>query len=158
MALAGIVLVSIPGEGASFRSAAHMGPILMGLGAALGFGLFFVVVEQGTQPGAPEIVVVLGSRMGAAAFLGASALAGGIQRPGRMLPGLAALGVIEMTANGAFALASTRGNLAVISVLSSLYPVVTVALARLFTNERLTPARIGGATMALAGAALISAA
>ena len=63
-----------------------------------------------------------------------------------------------MTANGAFALASNRGNLAVASVLASLYPVQTLALSRLFTEERFTGLRIAGAGLALAGVAAISAA
>lgn len=157
LALAGIVIVSIPGEGASFRSNHHLGPVVMGLAAALGFGLFFVLVNEGTGEGRPELIVLLGARLGAAMLVGSTAVAGGIRHPGRLLPNLAALGVIELSANGAFTLASTRGNLAVISVLASLYPVVTVVLARLFTNERLTMTRAAGAALALGGAALVSA-
>lgn len=157
LALAGIVIVSIPGEGASFRSNHHLGPVVMGLAAALGFGLFFVLVNEGTGEGRPELIVLLGARLGAAMLIGSTAVAGGIRHPGRLLPNLAGLGVIELSANGAFALASTRGNLAVISVLASLYPVVTVVLARLFTNERLTMTRAAGAALALGGAALVSA-
>jgi drug/metabolite transporter (DMT)-like permease len=156
LALLGIVAVSIPGEGVDFRSNHHLGPILMGLGAALGFGFFFVLINEGTGEGRPELVVLLGARLGAAALVGSTAVAGGIRRPGRLLPNLVALGVIELSANGAFALASTRGNLAVVSVLASLYPLVTVVLARVFTNERLTTTRIAGAALALAGAALVS--
>lgn len=157
LALAGIVVVSIPGEGASFGSNHHLAPVLMGLAAALGFGFFFVLIDQGTGEGRPELLVLLGARLGAAALIGSTAVAGGIRRPGRLLPSLVGLGVIELSANGAFALASTRGNLAAISVLASLYPVVTVILARVFTNERLTAGRLAGATLALAGAALVSA-
>jgi drug/metabolite transporter (DMT)-like permease len=89
-------------------------------------------------------------------LIGSTVVVGGIRNPGRLLPNLVALGIIELSANGAFALASTRGNLAVVSVLASLYPVVTVGLARVFTNERLTVARVGGAALALAGAVLVS--
>jgi drug/metabolite transporter (DMT)-like permease len=157
LALLGVAVVSIPVDGASFRSNHHLGPVLMGLAAALGFGLFFLVVTEGTGEGRPELTVVLGARLGAAALIGSTAIAGGIRKPGPLLPGLVALGVIELSANGAFALASTRGNLAVISVLASLYPVVTVALARAFTHERLTASRVAGAALALGGAALVSA-
>jgi drug/metabolite transporter (DMT)-like permease len=156
LALAGVVVVSIPGEGVNFRSNHHLGPIAMGLAAALGFGFFFVLINEGTGEGRPELVVLLGARLGAAMLIGSTAVVGGIRNPGRLLPSLVALGVIELSANGAFALASTRGNLAVVSVLASLYPVVTVGLARVFTNERLTVTRVGGAALALAGAALVS--
>lgn len=158
LALLGIVVVSIPGEGASFRSNHHLGPVLMGLAAALGFGFFFVLVNEGTGEGRPELIVLIGARLGSALLIGSTAFAGGIRRPGRLLPSLVALGAIDVSANGAFALASTRGNLAAVSVLASLYPVVTVVLARLFTSERLTLTRLAGAGLALGGAALISAA
>ena len=156
LALAGVLVVSIPGEGANFRSNHHLGPILMGLAAALGFGFFFVLVNEGTGEGRPELLVLIGARLGSALLIGSTVVAGGIRRPGRLLPSLVALGAIDVSANGAFALASTRGNLAVVSVLASMYPVVTVVLARVFTDERLTGARVGGAALALAGAALVS--
>ena len=70
---------------------------------------------------------------------------------------LASVGIIDTSANGAYALASVRGNVAVASVLSSLYSVQTLLLSRLFTEERFTPLRIVGAALALAGVALISA-
>jgi drug/metabolite transporter (DMT)-like permease len=60
-------------------------------------------------------------------------------------------------ANVLFALASTRGYLSVVSVLTSLYPVVTVSLAALLLHERIAPAQRVGVAGALAGAGLITA-
>ena len=63
-----------------------------------------------------------------------------------MVPVLAAIGLADVSANVLFGLASTRGLLAVVSVLASLYPVVTVALARIVLGERLAVSqRLGGA-------------
>jgi drug/metabolite transporter (DMT)-like permease len=42
-------------------------------------------------------------------------------------------------------------------VLSALYPIVTVLLARLVLGERLTVSRRAGGVIALAGAALVAA-
>ena len=42
---------------------------------------------------------------------------------------IAAIGVLDMTATGAFILAVQTGSLAVASIVSALYPVVTVLLA-----------------------------
>ena len=56
-----------------------------------------------------------------------------------------------------FALASTRGLVSVVSVLTSLYPVVTVALAALLLRERLGRVQLAGAAAVLAGAALLAA-
>ena len=59
-------------------------------------------------------------------------------------------------ANVLFGLASTRDLLAVVAVLASLYPVVTVVLARLVLGERLAAwQRLGGAA-AIGGAALVA--
>jgi drug/metabolite transporter (DMT)-like permease len=55
-------------------------------------------------------------------------------------------------------LASNRGNLAVSSVLASLYSIQTLLLSRLFTAERFTRLRIAGSALALTGVAAISAA
>jgi drug/metabolite transporter (DMT)-like permease len=44
-----------------------------------------------------------------------------------------------------------------VSVLGALYPVTTIVLARFILHERLRPTQRGGAAVALAGVALISA-
>ena len=79
-----------------------------------------------------------------------------LRAPPPLLPALVAVGLADVTATALFGLASTRGLLAVVSVLASLYPVVTVALARIVLGERLALSqRLGGAG-AIAGAALVA--
>jgi drug/metabolite transporter (DMT)-like permease len=157
LALLGTLLISLPREGVNFASSRHLRPVLFGLGAALGFGVFFVLIDTGTQSDGDAIPVIAAARFGGTLFVGAlGVLTASLVWPGRDLPKLAAVGIIDVTANGAFALASNRGNLAVASVLASLYPVQTLALSRLFTEERFTGLRIAGAGLALAGVAAIS--
>jgi uncharacterized membrane protein len=64
------------------------------------------------------------------------------------------LAVLSGTAAAAgailFFFATHRGLLAVTAVLTSLYPAVTIVLARTVLGERLTALRLGG--LALAGA------
>jgi drug/metabolite transporter (DMT)-like permease len=55
-------------------------------------------------------------------------------------------------------LASGAGQDALVAVLASLYPVVTVVLARLVLGERLSAWQAAGVAAALAGVALVSAA
>jgi len=55
-----------------------------------------------------------------------------------------------------FSLAATRGYLSVVSVLSALYPVVTVALAAIVLHERVSAVQRFGVAVALAGAAFIT--
>ena len=65
-------------------------------------------------------------------------------------------GVLDNLANLLFVLASARGLLSLVAVLASLYPVVTVVLARLVLDERLARWQLAGVAAALSGVALIS--
>lgn len=156
--LLGVVLCSLPPQGVSFTAGHHLRPVVYGLGAAVGFGLFFVFVDQGASTDEQSLVVLTAARFAGMVLVGAAGVvAGGLVWPGRDLPKLGAGGTIDVTANGLFAFATNRGNVAVASVLASLYPLQTLVLSRLFTTERFTGLRILGAGLALAGVAAISA-
>ncbi len=156
--LIGVILCSLPPQGVNFTSGHHLRPVLYGLGAAVGFGLFFVFVDQGASTDEQSLVVLTAARFAGMVLVGATgAIAGSLVWPGRDLAKLGAGGVIDVSANGFFAFATNRGNVAVASVLASLYPLQTLVLSRLFTTERFTGLRILGALLALAGVAAISA-
>jgi drug/metabolite transporter (DMT)-like permease len=70
---------------------------------------------------------------------------------------LAAVGVVDAGATLLYGIATTRGLLSVIGVLSSLYPIVIVVLARVLLAERVARSQLAGVAVALAGVALISA-
>jgi drug/metabolite transporter (DMT)-like permease len=73
-------------------------------------------------------------------------------------PGLVAVGFLDTGGNALFAAASsTHGLLSVVSVLASLYPVVTVLLARLVLVERVERTQDAGVLVALVGVVLITA-
>src|SRR5581483_6194166 len=74
----------------------------------------------------------------------------------RSLAVVAAIGLCDVSANVLFALASGHGLLALVSVLGSLYPVMTVVLAHVLLGERLTPTQVGGVALALTGVAVLS--
>jgi drug/metabolite transporter (DMT)-like permease len=86
----------------------------------------------------------------------ALALRPAIPRGGANLAPLAAVSILDMSANALFAAASTRGLVSVVSVLASLYPVVVVALARVVLEERIARAQQAGVVLALTGVALIT--
>ncbi len=67
------------------------------------------------------------------------------------------IGVSDSSANVFFAASAAIGLVSVVSVLASLYPVVTVALAWLVLRERVQPLQRAGVAGALAGVVLISA-
>jgi uncharacterized membrane protein len=74
------------------------------------------------------------------------------------LGALVAIGLLDTGGNTLFAAASeSRGLLSVVSVLASLYPVVTVLLARLVLRERVARSQELGVLVTLAGVVLISA-
>jgi drug/metabolite transporter (DMT)-like permease len=71
---------------------------------------------------------------------------------------LIAIGFLDTGGNVLFAAAaSTHGLLSVVSVLASLYPVVTVLLARITLGERVQLSQDVGIVATLAGVVLISA-
>ena len=73
-------------------------------------------------------------------------------------PALIAIGFLDTGGNALFAAASSRhGLLSVVSVLASLYPVVTVLLARLMLGERVQRTQDAGVLLVLVGVVLITA-
>lgn len=83
------------------------------------------------------------------------------QRPAGTRPhvaALAAVGLLDTGGNTLFAAASSsHGLISVVSVLASLYPAVTVLLARLALGERVERTQDIGVLVTLAGVVLISA-
>ncbi len=73
------------------------------------------------------------------------------------VPLLALIGVGDMLGNLLFAAASTSGLVSITSVLASLYPIVTVVLARVVLKERVARSQEAGIALTLGGVALISA-
>jgi drug/metabolite transporter (DMT)-like permease len=66
-------------------------------------------------------------------------------------------GLLEFAATGLYGLANRHGQLSVVAVAGSLYPVATVLLARAILGERLVRLQALGVSLALVGVALIAA-
>jgi uncharacterized membrane protein len=136
--------------------------LLMALGSALGFGLFYVFVDAGTTGSRGEpLWVIAGARTSSLVMLSTIALVGrgsALRWPGRRIGPVALVGIADTGANLLFAYAATSGNLAVVGVLGSLYPVATVILARWLLGERLSGGQNAGVALALAGVGLLAAA
>ena len=158
--MAAILLISLRAE--SSRSASNQARTGAGwaLGAALAFGTFFVLLDQGSAgPGAAPAWTVAGARVTLLmSLLALSVLRpGSAQWPGRRLGVLAAIGLADTSGTVLFAYASTWGNLGVVAVLGSLYPAVVVLLGRLVLAERLTSSQQVAVALAMAGIALLAA-
>jgi drug/metabolite transporter (DMT)-like permease len=153
LALGGAALASLEYGVDHRRAAAGVGLAVI---AALGFGAFFVGTDLAADDGALWAVAV--NRAAAVAALVGIVLA--LRRPSPLtrdqIAPLAAVGVLDISANVMFAIALTVGMAAAVSVLGSLYPVATVVLARAILHEELSISQRGGVAAALAGIGLVS--
>jgi len=154
LALVGIVLLSWEPSADGSRFAAGVGLAVI---AALGFGAFFVGLDAGADESVPWAVVAVRSTSVAVALVVVVTSRSSLQAPRGLLLMLVAIGVFDTAANVAFASASTEGAIGIVAVLSALYPVATVALARVVLRERLSVTRRSGGVLALAGAAFVAA-
>lgn len=134
--------------------------LLSALAAGVSFGGFYVLLAQtGSDGGAWPLV---GQRAASVAIL-LVLTAVAVRRGTPALPrgrglGLAVTaGITDFVANLAYVLATHRGLLALVAVLSSLYPATTVLLARAILGERLARGQMGGLLLAVAAVALIAA-
>jgi drug/metabolite transporter (DMT)-like permease len=156
LAVTGVVLASreAPEEGRPARVATGVGLALV---AACGFGCFFVLMDAASEhdvfwailvnritgvTGLLAVVLALRSRLAVAPREAAT---------------LVLVGTMDIAANTFYALGSTEGLISVVAVLASLYPVITVILARFVLHERVRASQRAGIAAALAGVALISA-
>jgi len=157
VAMVGIVLAAREPSGAAPSRAVRASLGLAGL-AALGFGAFFVLIDRATElGGAPWSLLLV--RAGEVALLGALALATRQAMPAglRDASPLLVIGVLDFSATAFFALATEQGLLSVVSVVGSLYPAVTVVLARVVLAERVARSQEVGVVLTLAGVVAISA-
>ena len=152
VAVVGVTLASGPelSGGVSPR------PVVLAGIAAVGFGLALFCIDRGARSSA--LMTLWGMR--GVSFLVFVTLALVVRSRGgvvaKELPALLLIGCGDMGANLLFGIASSRGQVSVASVLGSLYPVVTILLARLLLKEKLRRIQQVGAVLALAGAAIIA--
>ena len=153
LALFGVVLVSRE-PGAEWRLSAG---VPLALVAALGFGGYFVFMDRASAEDAYWAVLV--ARGFSSAIALAVAAAWGTLRVGRRnLPVLVAIGLFDVAANLALALALNEGYVSLVSVVAALYPVFTVLLAVVVLHERPARSQALGGAVALTGVGLIAAA
>ncbi len=153
-ALTGVVLLARK-PGGTLRAGLAAG-VSLALVAALGFGLFVVGLDAAADGGATWAVVVARATSTLLSVGALVVLSAPLHPPPRLLPAVVAVGVFDTTANVLVALATTHGSAGIVAVLSALYPLTTIALARLFLSERLDATRRVGGVLALGGAALVA--
>lgn len=155
VALGGILLVSRARQGADAGARLATGAGL-GVLAAVFIGLFFVAIDHASEEDPYWATLVL--RCGSLTLIGVATV---VRRPSLRLAGRSALllplvGLLDLVGNVLLAVATTKGVVGVVAVLTSLYPVVTVALARVVLRERMTTIQAAGVCAAFAGVTLIA--
>lgn len=150
--LAAVALVAAtPSGGRSGERVAGVGPALA---AGLGFGAFFIALDA--APTDSGLWPLIGARIASA--VGVVVLLRLVSRPAPprdAIPLIVVAGVSGMAANALFLLATRVGVLSLASLLSSLYPVVALLLARLVLDERLRRSQAFGAVLAMCAVVLI---
>jgi drug/metabolite transporter (DMT)-like permease len=156
LALVGVMLAGREADsGEPGDAAARRRSIVLALGAAVGFGMFFVLYDTAadaslgwaillTRVPAIPVVALIVWRRGMA-----------IPRGGDLLR-LVGAAQLDCAATSLYAVAITRGALSIVAVIGSLYPVATVILARVVLGERLQRVQAAGVLVALLGVALVS--
>lgn len=132
-------------------------PVLLAIIAAVGFGLSLFFLDRGS---ADNVVGALWAmRVGSVGILVGiwalwpGGLPGARARRRDVLP-LFAVGAGDLGANALFAVSTAYGVVSVASVLGSLYPVMTLLLARFLLHERMRPIQSGGVALAVVGVVL----
>ncbi len=160
VAAVGIVLVGGPDVHTDVDTSREHGwrPIAFAVVAALGFGSSYVFLAGGSQYSVVMTLVVQRSVSATVAGLLVVVLVGWLRPSGRDLSAMAAVGAGDMGANAFYGWSSTLGLLSVTAVFGSLFPVMTLLLARGLLGERLSRLQRVGVTLAMTGIVVLAAA
>jgi drug/metabolite transporter (DMT)-like permease len=162
VALVAVVLVS------SVKDASGSRPTALAIGLAVlagtGIALAITALDQAPADSGIATVIVMRSSatVGMAAFVALTLLVQAKAR-GPVLPRdsktwslMAVTGVFDACANVLFLLAAREGSLSVVGVLTALYPLGTIFLARLVLREKLTRWQGLGIALALLASGLLA--
>jgi drug/metabolite transporter (DMT)-like permease len=139
------------GDGAGDERAAARWALL----SAVAFGTFLACIAPASEDGVFWAVALSRAALLVIFAAVALAIAAPLRVPVSRLPLLAVPGVLLFAGTLAYSAATLEGDLSVVSVLSSLFPIVTVGLAYA-GGERVSGRQAGGVAAALAGIVLIS--
>jgi drug/metabolite transporter (DMT)-like permease len=139
--------------GVSIGDHGARGP-LSALLAGTGFGLFFVALDA--TPAGSGLWPLLGARIAAITISGIVARARGRSlAPGGVVRLIGISGAGDVAANVLFLQATRIGLLSLVSLLSSLFPVVALLIARWWLHERLSGLQASGVLAALVATGLL---
>ena len=160
IALGSIVLVSLappndtsPGHGPTTHPRRGVG---LAIAAGASFGTFFILIQHaGDDTGLWPIVSARAASLISVGLVGL-ALRRRLIPPRDTAAAVVASGGLDLSANVLYLLAARQGLVSLAAVLTSMYPAVTVGLARFVLKERLGGLQIAGLALAALGVGLIA--
>jgi len=154
VALLAVVLVSRPAEDQGLGR----GGFALAVVSGLGFGGYFICMDQAAAAGVETWWPIVASRSVATVLAVAAALVlrrlGAVRREASPL--MAGAGLADIGGNAFFLMANAQGSVGIAAVIASQYPAVTVLLARAMLGERLARIHVAGILLAFAGIVLIA--
>ncbi len=161
-ASAGVVLASREADAEERSAQASRASIMLALVAAVGFGLFTVGIRSSAR--SDVLWTLFSERVAGVVAIGIAVIVlrrraarpdltfGPVQTMGPVV----VIGVLDLVGVGLYALAGTHGLLSIVAVAASLYPLVTVLLARTVLGERVQRIQEVGIAAAIVGVAMIA--
>ena len=154
LALVSVVVISGGPDERRLRPSRHA--LLLAFGAGAAIALQLVCLDQ--APGDSGIAPLIVGRAVSSAILLAAVVAFrrrlGDRRPS--VPAAVGAGTLDSLANLAFLLAVREGELAVVAVITALYPAATVLLARALLAERIGATQLAGLGLAAVAVSLLA--
>ncbi|HEY7463336.1 MAG TPA: DMT family transporter [Candidatus Limnocylindria bacterium] len=150
-----VVLAAIGAASGATRMGVRPQAVMLGLAAALFFGLWFVLLDLAA--GEERAWALVASRASSTVLMGGLALAGRqYSGVGAMWPVMLLAGALDVAGSAAFVESRATIPVGVAAALTGLYPVITMLLARLILRESLPSLGLLAVGLAVAGVALIS--
>jgi drug/metabolite transporter (DMT)-like permease len=156
LAIGGVALAARRVGGTDAEAADLRRTVTLAALSAACFGVFLWAIAPASDSGV--FWGVMFSRLSLLTLLigGALLTRQAVRVPPADVPKVALPGVLLFSGTLLYAAATQEGLLSVVSVIATLFPVVTVTLALMFLHERLTRTQWAGVGAALAGVVLLS--
>ena len=155
LALAGVALAAIDRDPTGAARLASGVP--WGLLAIVGFGGYYIPMHEASEQDFLWAAFVFRASVAVFALVAWLILRPPLSRARGHLAAIALIGLADTAGNALFAAAASQGEVSVVSVLATLYPVTTIVLAAIVLDERVRRSQQLGIMAALAGVVLISA-
>lgn len=156
LAIAGVVLAARQAGGSAQEAADLRRTVLLAAASAACFGVFLWAISPASGAGVFWGVMLSRLSLVTALVGGALAMRRALRVPAADAPKVALPGMLLFGGTLLYAAATQEGLLSVVSVIATMFPVVTVTLAFVFLHERPSRVQWAGILAALSGVVLLS--